>query len=60
LMLERMVDKPWVIPKVLGEYRDGIGNLGTWVMNTSYQPLQIDFIIVSSPDANAPGPAEFS
>lgn len=54
LMLERMVEKPWAIPGMLGEYRDGIGTLGTWVMNTRNQPLQIDYIIVASPDQNLP------
>lgn len=54
LMLERMVEKPWVIPSILGEYRDGIGSLGTWVMNTRRQPLQIDYIIVASMDQKLP------
>lgn len=54
LMLERMVEKPWAIPSMLGEYRDGIGNLGTWVMNTRNQPLQIDYIIVASMDQELP------
>lgn len=54
LMLERMVDKPWAIPSMLGEYRDGIGSLGTWVMNTRRQPLQIDYIIVASMDQELP------
>ncbi|NLU40750.1 MAG: hypothetical protein GXX08_00910, partial [Firmicutes bacterium] len=54
IMLERMVDKPWSIPGMLGEYRDGIGNLGTWVMNTRNQPLQIDYIMAAAPDAKLP------
>lgn len=54
LMLERMVEKPWAIPSMLGEYRDGIGSLGTWVMNTRKQPLQIDYIIIASPDEKLP------
>lgn len=54
LMLTRMVDEPDSIPKILEEYRDGIGNLGTWVMNTRNQPLQVDFLVVSSPDKKLP------
>ena len=54
IMLERMVDKPWSIPGMLAEYRDGIGNLGTWVMNTRNQPLQIDYIMAGAPDARLP------
>src|SRR5690606_36367298 len=53
-MLTRMVDRPDSIPNLLREYRDGIGNLGTWVMNTRNQPLQIDYIVVSSPGERLP------
>jgi ABC-type glycerol-3-phosphate transport system substrate-binding protein len=54
LMLSRMADQPDSIPKILNEYRDGIGNLGTWVMNTRSQPLQIDYIVVASPEKKMP------
>jgi len=53
-LLQRMADKPHVIPNVLEEYRDAIGSLGTWVMSTREQPLQIDYIIISSPGAELP------
>lgn len=54
LMLNRMADEPDSIPKILGEYKDGIGNLGTWVMNTRNQPLQVDYLVVASPDKQMP------
>lgn len=53
-MLDRMVRRPDSIPNLLQEYRDAIGNLGTWVMNTRKQPLQIDYIIVASPGQELP------
>ena len=53
-MLDRMVDRPDSIPNLLREYRDGIGNLGTWIMNTRNQPLQIDYLIVASPGQRLP------
>lgn len=53
-MLDRMVDRPDSIPNLLREYRDGIGNLGTWIMNTRNQPLQIDYLIVASPGQQLP------
>jgi ABC-type sugar transport system, periplasmic component len=53
-MLDRMVDRPDSIPNLLREYRDGIGNLGTWIMNTRNQPLQIDYLIVASPGEELP------
>ncbi|NMA55826.1 MAG: extracellular solute-binding protein [Firmicutes bacterium] len=53
-MLDRMVDKPESIPNLLKEYRDGIGSLGTWVMDTRNQPLQIDYMVISSPGEKLP------
>ena len=54
LMLTRMADEPDSIPKILEEYRDGIGNLGTWVIATRSQPLQIDYFVVAAPDKKMP------
>lgn len=54
MMLQRMSDKPRSIPGMLGEFRDGVGNLGTWIMNTRNQPLQIDYIVVASPEQKMP------
>ena len=53
-MLDRMVARPDSIPNLLREYRDGIGNLGNWVMETRNQPLLIDYIVVAPPGARLP------
>lgn len=53
-LMHKMVDDPEIIPSVLGEYRDNLGVLGTWVYETSEQPLQIDQIFVASPDQKLP------
>ena len=53
-MLDRMVYRPDSIPNLLREFRDGIGNLGTWVMNTRNQPLQVDYLLISSPGEKMP------
>lgn len=53
-MLDRMVDRPDSIPNLLREYRDGIGNLGTWIINTRQQPLQIDYLVIASPGQDLP------
>ncbi|MGB4431744.1 MAG: extracellular solute-binding protein [Limnochordia bacterium] len=53
-MLERMYDKPDAIPNLLQEYRDAIGQLGTWIMTSRRQPLQIDFLVVASPEQKMP------
>jgi len=53
-LLEEMADKPYKIPSLLSEYRDNIGSLGTWMNQTMEQPLQIDFIVIASPDQKLP------
>lgn len=47
-LLHKMADDPDSIPAVLSEYRDNLGAIGTWVYETSEQPLQIDQIFVAS------------
>ena len=49
-----MAARPATIPKRLEAYRDNIASLGTWIMDTSDQPLQIDYLIVASPDQTLP------
>lgn len=39
---------------MLGEFRDNIGSLGQWITDTESQPLQIDYILVASPDYKLP------
>lgn len=53
-LMHQMADDPDFIPAVLSEYRDNLGALGTWVYETSEQPLQIDQIFVASPDQALP------
>lgn len=53
-MLDRMVSRPDSIPNLLREYRDGIGSLGTWVMNTRNQPLLIDYLVIAPPGSELP------
>ncbi|HHU61610.1 MAG TPA: extracellular solute-binding protein [Natronincola sp.] len=53
-MLERMQDKPDSVPNLLQEYRDAIGHLGTWIMTSREQPLQVDFLVVASPEQKMP------
>lgn len=53
-LLQRMAADPEMIPRLLGEYRDNISAIGTWIFATREQPLQIDYIIVAAPDADLP------
>ncbi|HKM17904.1 MAG TPA: ABC transporter substrate-binding protein, partial [Limnochordia bacterium] len=55
-VLEDMAERPHAIPSLLGEYRDNVGSMGTWLNQTIEQPVQIDFIIIASPDQKLPNP----
>ena len=54
ILLRRMANDHELIPRVLSEYRDNIGALGTWVMETREQPFQIDYLLVASPEQKLP------
>lgn len=53
-VLERMAEKPYTIPRLLGEYRDNVAAFGAWIIQTQNQPLMIDYILVASPDEPLP------
>jgi len=38
----------------LDEYRDNLSALGTWLLQTVEQPLQIDYILITSPEQELP------
>lgn len=53
-VLEDMARRPYAIPGLIGEFRDNVGALGTWMNQTMEQPVQIDYILVTSPDQEIP------
>ena len=55
--LSDMARRPDTIPKRLGAYRDNISGLGTWILETRNQPLQLDSLFVTSVDSTLPAPA---
>ena len=54
LQLESMAQKPESVQLRLDEYRDNLSALGTWLLQTVEQPLQIDYLIVASPEQELP------
>lgn len=52
--LKDMAKRPHTIPSRLGAYRDNIGALGTWILTTREQPLQLDYLLVASPEVTLP------
>ncbi len=55
--LDDMVKRPHTIPKRLGAYRDNISSLGTWILETREQPLQLDSLFIAAVDSKLPRPA---
>ncbi len=54
--LEEMARKPHAIPGLIQEFRDNVGSLGAWMNETIEQPLQIDYIVIASPEKELPNP----
>lgn len=54
-LLTRMYSDPERIPRLLSEFRDNLGAVGTWIYETREQPLQIDYFIVAAPNQEFPG-----
>lgn len=48
--LQDMANRPRTIQRRLNEFRDNVGALGTWILFTREQPLEIDYFVVHSPD----------
>jgi len=54
IQLEDMSERHRTIPERLGNLRANIGGLGAWILTTREQPLEIDFLVVSSPGMPLP------
>lgn len=52
--LEKMVEKPETIARQLDSFKMNVGGLGTWIQTVREQPLTLDYLVVSSPDAEIP------
>lgn len=53
-LLRRMYSDTDRITRMLSEFRDSLGSIGNWIYQTREQPLQIDYLIVASPDQTMP------
>jgi len=54
--LKDMVKDPRSIQSRLKQFGDNVGALSTWILNTRKQPLEIDYIMITSPDEKLPDP----
>lgn len=50
LQLEEMMKKPRDIASRFSAYKDNIGSLGTWIVDAKDQGLDLDYILISSPE----------
>ena len=57
-LLDRMGTDEDVIAKNLSELKSHIGNLGTWLSTAKTQPLQIDYLLIQSTEAELPKASE--
>lgn len=57
-LLEKMGGDEDVIAKNLSELKAYIGNLGTWITTAKTQPLQLDYLMIQSSEAELPDATE--
>ena len=52
--LRGMYDDPDTIPRRWRVFRDNISGMGTWILRAREQPLEIDYILITAPNADLP------
>lgn len=52
--LKDFVKRPETIQRRLDRYKINVGSLGTWILTVREQPLEIDYLVVASPDQKMP------
>jgi ABC-type glycerol-3-phosphate transport system substrate-binding protein len=54
IQLEGFIDRPQTIHQRLGEFRNNVSALGTWILTIKEQPLAIDYIMLHTADVELP------
>jgi len=54
MQLDEMYRKPYTITTRFQQFRDNVGSLASWIFATREQPLEIDYIVVASPEMPVP------
>lgn len=52
--LADMADKPETVQKRLAQFKINVGSVGSWILEVREQPLEIDYLLLSSPDVKLP------
>ncbi|HIZ55785.1 MAG TPA: extracellular solute-binding protein [Firmicutes bacterium] len=48
--IEEMIENPDVISNVLSNFKSNISSLASWALTARNQPVEIDYLVVASPD----------
>lgn len=52
--LEDMAKKPETVQKRLSQFKINVGSVGAWILQVREQPLEIDYLLLASPDVKLP------
>ena len=53
-VLRQMTDQPIVIAAKFGMFKDDLSSLGTWILESAYQPMKLDYIALRPENQEEP------
>ncbi len=54
VQLRDMAARPETVTKRLDTFKVNVGGLGTWILSVREQPISVDYLLLSAPDAKLP------
>ncbi|OWR28276.1 ABC transporter substrate-binding protein [Saccharibacillus sp. O23] len=54
VQLRDMAARPETVPKRLDTFKVNVGGLGTWILSVREQPISLDYLLLTAPDAKLP------
>ncbi len=54
IQLMDMAERPETVAKRLTQFKTNVGSLGTWILSVREMPLELDYLIVASPEQELP------
>jgi ABC-type glycerol-3-phosphate transport system substrate-binding protein len=52
--LKDLADRPETIQKRMDSLKINVGSLGTWILKIREQPLELDYLVIASPESKMP------
>jgi len=56
--LREFAEDPETVPKNLKQFKTDLGSLGSWLLTVREMPLQVDYLVLQSPDKKTPSPTK--